>query len=51
MNDIGKMLVGLGALLIVVGCILHFGGRFLPLGKLPGDISITGENGSFYFPW
>ena len=50
MNGIGKILIGLGALLIVVGCILHFGGRFLPLGKLPGDISITGENGSFYFP-
>ena len=50
MNDIGKILIGLGALLIVVGCILYFGGRFLPLGKMPGDISITGENGSFYFP-
>lgn len=22
----------------------------LPLGRLPGDIRIEGENGSFYFP-
>ena len=50
MSDIGKMLIGMGVLLIVVGGILHFGGKFLPLGKLPGDISITGEHGSFYFP-
>ena len=50
MSDIGKMLIGMGVLLIVVGGILQFGGKFLPLGKLPGDISITGEHGSFYFP-
>lgn len=50
MSDIGKMLIGMGVLLIVVGGILYFGGKFLPLGKLPGDIRITGEHGSFYFP-
>ncbi|MDD6133650.1 MAG: DUF2905 domain-containing protein [Selenomonadaceae bacterium] len=50
MSDIGKMLIGMGILLIVVGGILHFCGKFLPLEKLPGDISITGEHGSFYKP-
>ncbi|SFT63615.1 Protein of unknown function [Selenomonas sp. GACV-9] len=50
MSDMGKMLIGMGILLIIVGGILHFGGKFLPWGKLPGDISITGEHGSFYFP-
>ena len=50
MNDMGKTLISIGAVMIVVGCVLHFGGKFLPLGRLPGDINITGEHGSFHFP-
>ncbi|MDY4920578.1 MAG: DUF2905 domain-containing protein [Phascolarctobacterium sp.] len=46
----GKTLISIGAVMIVVGCVLHFGGKFLPLGRLPGDINITGEHGSFHFP-
>ncbi len=49
-HDIGKMLIGLGLFLIVVGLLIHFGGRFLPLGHLPGDIHYEGKHGSVYFP-
>lgn len=50
MTDIGKTLIYLGLLLVVVGCVIHFGGKFIPFGRLPGDINIVGENGSFHFP-
>lgn len=36
--------------MLVVGLLMEFGGKFLPLGHLPGDIHITGAHGSFYFP-
>lgn len=36
--------------MLVVGLLMEFGGKFLPLGHLPGDIHITSEHGSFYFP-
>ena len=50
MTDIGKTLIYLGVILVVVGCVMHFGGKFIPFGKLPGDINIVGENSSFHFP-
>ncbi|WP_054949056.1 DUF2905 domain-containing protein [Numidum massiliense] len=50
MNDLPKLLIGLGAVLIVVGLIWQFGGKFLPLGRLPGDIVVEKENVKFYFP-
>lgn len=49
-TDIGKMLMFFGVILIAIGAFLHFGGKFLPLGNLPGDINYRGENGSFHFP-
>ena len=36
-------------ILLVIGLLMEFGGKFLPLGHLPGDIHITSEHGSFYF--
>jgi DUF2905 family protein len=41
----------LGAVLIVVGALLYFGGK-LPFrfGRLPGDIVHRGRNTTFYFP-
>ena len=34
-----------GAVMFVVGGLLYAGGRLgLPLGRLPGDIRITGQN-------
>lgn len=50
MNDIGRMLVIGGVVLIVVGLIWQFGGRFFQFGRLPGDIVVEKENFKFYFP-
>jgi len=54
MTDLGRMLVILGALLVVVGGALWLGGAAggkMPfLGRLPGDIHIERGNWSFYFP-
>jgi len=51
MQDLGKLLVGLGLLLVVIGAVVLLASRIgLPLGRLPGDISYKGKNVSFYFP-
>ena len=49
-TDIGKMLIYIGILMVVVGVVIHFGGKFLPLGRLPGDIHYENGNTSFHFP-
>lgn len=53
----GKILIGiglgivvLGALLVLVDRIPGLGNVFSWFGKLPGDISIKRDNFSFYFP-
>ncbi len=50
MNDIGKVLVGVGVALIVLGVLFSLGGKLPWLGRLPGDINIKRENFRFYFP-
>ena len=51
MTDLGKLLVGLGALVVVAGLVLMLLGKTnLPLGRLPGDILYRGKNTAFYFP-
>ncbi|WP_088102631.1 DUF2905 domain-containing protein [Halalkalibacter urbisdiaboli] len=50
MNSLPKLLIGIGIVCIVIGVIWQIGGRFLPLGKLPGDLLIKRENATFYFP-
>jgi hypothetical protein len=50
-NDLGRVLIGLGAALVVIGLAVVVAGKFgLPLGRLPGDIVYRGKNTSFYFP-
>ena len=50
-GDFGKMLLGLGLLLIVIGAVLVIAARFgLPLGRLPGDVSYRGKNVTCFFP-
>ncbi|MCC6298365.1 MAG: DUF2905 domain-containing protein [Anaerolineales bacterium] len=40
-----------GIILSLIGGGVYLAAKFgLPLGRLPGDIRIEGENGSFYFP-
>jgi hypothetical protein len=51
METIGRYLMLGGVLLLVTGALVFLGAKFgLPLGNLPGDIRITGRNGSFFFP-
>jgi hypothetical protein len=49
-NQFPKLLITIGLILIAVGLIWQVGGRFISLGKLPGDIVIRRENATFYFP-
>ncbi|MDR3592933.1 MAG: DUF2905 domain-containing protein [Negativicutes bacterium] len=49
-DSFGKTLMLFGVILLVVGALLHFGGKLTGLGRLPGDIHIERENFSFYFP-
>ena len=51
MTDLGKVLVFLGATIVIVGlALILFGRTNLPLGRLPGDIVYRGKNTTFYFP-
>ena len=47
--DLGRFVLLLGVVLVIVGGLSVLGVR-LPIGRLPGDIAITGKNGGFYFP-
>ena len=48
--DMGRMLIFLGAVMVLVGLGMMLIGKIPGLGKLPGDIFVHGEHGSFYFP-
>ncbi len=50
MESIGKILVGLGILIAVIGGLLMLSPRIPWIGKLPGDISIERENFRLYIP-
>jgi len=50
MNPMAKWMITIGIVLIVAGLIWQAGGRFLNLGRLPGDIVVERENFKFYFP-
>ncbi|MBO8172603.1 MAG: DUF2905 domain-containing protein [Bacillaceae bacterium] len=50
MNPVAKMLIIGGIMLIVIGLVWQVGGKFLNLGRLPGDIVHEKGNVRFYFP-
>ncbi|MBA4600838.1 DUF2905 domain-containing protein [Thermoactinomyces mirandus] len=50
MNSVAKMLIVIGIVLIVIGLVWQVGGKYLNLGKLPGDIVIEKGNTRIYFP-
>ena len=51
MADFGKMLIGLGLLLVLLGAAMLLAARFgIPLGRLPGDVSFRGKHVSVFFP-
>lgn len=56
-SGIGKLLIGLGVFLAVIGLLITvlprlpgLGGGLSWLGRLPGDILIKRDNFTFYFP-
>ncbi len=51
MDQFGKMLIILGAVLAGVGFFIAFGSRLpLRIGRLPLDFHYQRDNFSFYFP-
>lgn len=51
MQQLGRMLIVMGVVVVVVGFLMVFGSR-LPfrIGRLPLDIHVQRGNYSFYFP-
>lgn len=51
MESFARTLMIGGVILFLIGGGIFFASKFgIPFGRLPGDIRIDGENGSFYFP-
>ena len=51
MESIARYLMIGGIIIFLIGGGIFLAAKFgIPLGRLPGDIRIEGENGSFYFP-
>jgi len=51
MESLARYLMLGGLVLFLIGGGVYLAAKFgIPLGRLPGDIRIEGENGSFYFP-
>ncbi len=50
MDEMGKILLGLGIILVGIGGLLILASRVPWLGRLPGDIVFQSENFSCLFP-
>ncbi|HTA22092.1 MAG TPA: DUF2905 domain-containing protein [Terriglobales bacterium] len=51
MNDLGKLLIFLGGMIVLVSVGMVLAGRAnFPLGRLPGDFVYRGKNTTLYFP-
>ncbi len=54
MSELGKVLLGFGLVMVLLGGILliagNASGKVPWLGRLPGDIYIERDNWKFYFP-
>jgi hypothetical protein len=51
MENVGKLILGLGLVLVVIGLgVWLLGDRLTWFGRLPGDIVIERPNFRFYFP-
>ena len=51
MNDMAKLIIGAGLVLVLVGGVILLLGKLgINLGQLPGDIHVEGERSSFHFP-
>lgn len=49
-ESFGKIIIGIGTFLIILGIFVYLTGKIFGLGRLPGDIFIQRGNFTFYFP-
>lgn len=49
-QNIGKLLIVMGVIIIAAGALLLLSGKLPWIGRLPGDILIQKKNFTFYFP-
>ena len=49
-EQLGKSLIIIGAVIIALGLILTISGKLPWLGRLPGDVVVQKKNFIFYFP-
>lgn len=50
MGDIGRLLIGMGVVLIIIGGVVLLAGKVPWVGRLPGDILIERENVRIFIP-
>lgn len=50
MQDIGRVLVIFGVVIVVAGLVFMFADRIPFVGRLPGDIVVRRKNFVVYFP-
>ncbi|MCK6619913.1 MAG: DUF2905 domain-containing protein [Calditrichia bacterium] len=50
LHPLGKILIGVGLVIVLAGIALMFADKIPLLGKLPGDIVVRKKNFTFYFP-
>ena len=54
MSELGKILLGFGVLMVLLGVVLlavgNLSGKVPWLGRLPGDVYVERDNWKFYFP-
>ncbi len=49
--SVGRLLIFAGLLLVCLGAVFVALERLnLPIGRLPGDVTLHGKNSTFYFP-
>jgi hypothetical protein len=50
LSGMGKLLIGLGCLLVIIGVAFLLVGKIPWFGRLPGDIYVERPNFTFFFP-
>ena len=50
MNDLGRLLVVFGLVIVAAGVLVMLAGRVPGIGRLPGDVHVQRGNWTFSFP-
>ncbi len=49
-SAVGKLVILIGGLVVLFGVVMVFAGKWLPIGRLPGDFVIRSDNLTIYLP-